>query len=358
MILPRGRCILVLLTVIWAHPGTSSTGLSHVGRLPPAAPPRPSPAGDRPIRRAACGSGRHHNVRQAAPGPEAGKERELAQDNVGDSIAESTSLYSDESGGPAAAEGEGEEATCYLCCEEAEHWAVGACGHRIACAVCGLRMRALLNATECIVCKQSQTYVVVTARTGAFGSMDTGSMILDSSTGMFFDDADVYARMVQLRSFACMKCSAPHSTVDDLQDHLVSAHKVQMCVLCVKHRKAFTREQHLFTAQRCEQVGWLSVVDGSSRERRLFTAQRCEQVGRLSVVDGSSREQRLFTADSCEQVGRLSVVDGSRDAGQKLCRYLRRLPPAVCRTGREQRLFTAQRREQAPSPAGRVSHRP
>jgi len=31
-------------------------------------------------------------------------------------------------------------------------------------------------------------------------------------------------------------------------------------------------------------------------------------------------------------VGRLSVVDGSRDAGQKLCRYLRRLPPAVCRT--------------------------
>ena len=106
---------------------------------------------------------------------------------------------------------------CALCCESTHHWAVGACGHRVVCNVCALRMRLLLNSTECVMCKQVQKYVVVTDAQRAFEDFDTSTMMLDSSAGIFYDNVLVYARMMELKSYNCVKCSAPHSSVKDLQ---------------------------------------------------------------------------------------------------------------------------------------------
>ena len=78
-------------------------------------------------------------------------------------------------------------------------------------------MRLLLNSTECVMCKQVQKYVVVTDAQRAFEDFDTSTMILDSSAGIFYDNVLVYARMMALKSFNCVKCSAPHSSVKDLQ---------------------------------------------------------------------------------------------------------------------------------------------
>jgi hypothetical protein len=45
----------------------------------------------------------------------------------------------------------GEECAC--CCEPMTTVGVGECGHAVACGICTLRLRQLLNETSCIVCQ-------------------------------------------------------------------------------------------------------------------------------------------------------------------------------------------------------------
>lgn len=96
-------------------------------------------------------------------------------------------------------EGNGEK--CCLCCEDTQHWAVGGCGHRVVCGVCALRMRVLLNSTECVMCKHPQPFVIVTNVECAFEDLNTSAMMLDTSAGIYYDNAIVYARMMALKSF-------------------------------------------------------------------------------------------------------------------------------------------------------------
>ena len=70
--------------------------------------------------------------------------------------------------------------TCCLCCEKTKHWAVGACGHRVACAVCSLRMRGLLNSTECVTCKQAQPFLVVSVTPDQHRALHTCTWFLSS----------------------------------------------------------------------------------------------------------------------------------------------------------------------------------
>jgi hypothetical protein len=96
---------------------------------------------------------------------------------------------------------EGNREKCCLCCEDRQHWAVGGCGHRVVCGVCALRMRVLLNSTECVMCKHAQRFIVVTNAEGAFEDLNTSAMMLDTNAGIFYDNAVVYARMMALKSF-------------------------------------------------------------------------------------------------------------------------------------------------------------
>jgi len=57
----------------------------------------------------------------------------------------------------------------------------------------------------------------VTSAQCAFKDMDVHNMTLDQSTNIFYDDALVYARMMALKSANCVRCSATHASVADLQ---------------------------------------------------------------------------------------------------------------------------------------------
>lgn len=48
-------------------------------------------------------------------------------------------------------EGGGEDCAC--CCEPMTTVGLGECGHAVACGICTLRLRQLLNETGCIVCQ-------------------------------------------------------------------------------------------------------------------------------------------------------------------------------------------------------------
>jgi hypothetical protein len=178
--------------------------------------------------------------------------------------------------------------TCVVCCESTQHWAIGACGHRVVCPACSLRMRVLLNSTECVTCKRVQPFTIVTAAKCVFEELAklTSTMLFDTSANVFYDDALAYARMEALRGFHCTKwytsdvcarvllwsccqvqrssrirahrtnallhvfphtSSTAHSSSEDLQAHLRRAHNLVMCPLCLVHRKIFIGEQHLYT---------------------------------------------------------------------------------------------------------------
>ena len=96
---------------------------------------------------------------------------------------------------------------CVVCCESTQHWAIGACGHRVVCPACSLRMRVLLNSTECVTCKRVQPFTIVTPAKCVFEELAkrTSTMLFDTSANVFYDDALAYARMEALRGFHCTK---------------------------------------------------------------------------------------------------------------------------------------------------------
>jgi hypothetical protein len=96
---------------------------------------------------------------------------------------------------------------CVVCCESTEHWAIGACGHRVACAACSLRMRVLLNSKECVTCKREQPFTIVSSAKEAWAELAkrTSTMLLDTSANVFYDDPLAHARMDALQGFHCAK---------------------------------------------------------------------------------------------------------------------------------------------------------
>lgn len=54
----------------------------------------------------------------------------------------------------AAADGEGDEAICFICAEPVKYYSVSLCNHR-TCHVCALRLRALYKKLDCTFCKVS-----------------------------------------------------------------------------------------------------------------------------------------------------------------------------------------------------------
>lgn len=96
-------------------------------------------------------------------GGEEEEETEERRPSNDDSNSNSNDCQEERSSNDGETESEEDGDTCCLCCEKTKHWAVGRCGHRVACAVCSLRMRGILNSTSCVTCKQEQPFLVVSA---------------------------------------------------------------------------------------------------------------------------------------------------------------------------------------------------
>ncbi len=150
---------------------------------------------------------------------------------------------------PAAQSARKHDVTCVCCCEAMKEAGVSHCNHPVACGLCSLRLRLLLNETNCIMCKQPMEPLIITKRCALrFESLfqqnvsDTPLQV-DEETGILFDDQDFMYTMQRLRSFNCPVCAEPFPSQRQLQEHVKHAHEMNFCQLCIDHRKVFPQEQ-------------------------------------------------------------------------------------------------------------------
>jgi len=195
-----------------------------------------------------------------------------------------------------------ETALCLICADDSTHFAVGKCNHPV-CGTCSLKMRQLYGDTRCPICKTDlQRVAIVGSTTASWEELDTGSMKLDKKWDTYFDSSGFFETASAWRSAKCGTCGAncgcemlvvlvalvvlvvmvvlllvvvvvlvlllplpllslltppapSHpSDMRKLRGHLKSAHKQQLCELCVKHRKVFLFGQTRYGYKELKQV--------------------------------------------------------------------------------------------------------
>ena len=137
---------------------------------------------------------------------------------------------------------------CVCCCERFREVGVGPCNHPIACGLCNLRLRLLLNETNCVICKQSLDQLYITSHRGmTFEALQNSSRTLNDSMvgvpGVVFRDDVFRCRFEKFKSFDCVICNRTHESQRALAEHAKSAHGRTFCRLCLIHRKVFPQEQ-------------------------------------------------------------------------------------------------------------------
>ena len=143
-----------------------------------------------------------------------------------------------------------EDEVCVCCCEPLREIGVGRCNHAVACGLCNLRLRLLLNDTSCIVCKQPVDRLIIASHhSPRFQELLNGfengsiSLVLDASAGVLFEDPDFFQSMRRLRGFACAVCQQPQPSQKHLLLHVRTRHNLTFCDICLVHRKVFLQEQ-------------------------------------------------------------------------------------------------------------------
>ncbi|RLN73709.1 hypothetical protein BBJ28_00011032 [Nothophytophthora sp. Chile5] len=150
--------------------------------------------------------------------------------------------------------------TCVLCCNTIDNVlrfnTVGVCGHTGCCSICALRLRQLLGATACVVCKTELPRVICIEREDqSFDSFqDWGDNIgpahvFDEPSAMFFLQDDYTKRIRKLRDPFCKKCGKKFATVAALKTHVLDVHQVQYCGICLEHKHVFLEELELFSKE-------------------------------------------------------------------------------------------------------------
>lgn len=186
------------------------------------------------------------------------------------------------------------EDCCAVCAEPLEWIGYGLCGHRDVCSLCIARLRFILNDRRCCICKQECPSVFVTKALGDFTKLvgdfeslaERGDLWYESNTQAYFDDEEHYKMIKAMCRLSCSICEQAENVskesvkkgfvfrnLDLLRRHLLHAHKVQMCDLCLEGRKVFICEQKLYNRvqlQRHASKGD-SEVDGNDEERGGFS---------------------------------------------------------------------------------------
>ncbi|KAL3918255.1 MAG: hypothetical protein SGILL_004323, partial [Bacillariaceae sp.] len=131
------------------------------------------------------------------------------------------------------------------------------CGHDDICGVCHLRLRFLHDDKKCPICKAENDRVIVDADPKKrfedypqWGDDIGAGFVYKSDVGMFFQHEYYEKEITPLFAFQCNKCdfkvdattnntSKKNSPQKLLEDHLKSAHRLQMCRLCIDHKRDF-----------------------------------------------------------------------------------------------------------------------
>ena len=138
---------------------------------------------------------------------------------------------------------------CVCCCENMHEVGLGACNHPVACGLCNLRLRVLMNETNCIMCKQAIHPLIITKykelqfETLIRKCMSTLHLEDIREMDVLIDDDNFSQKMLFLQSFSCSMCKESPTSMTQLQEHVRKAHGMTFCQLCLENRNVFPQEQ-------------------------------------------------------------------------------------------------------------------
>ena len=144
---------------------------------------------------------------------------------------------------------EGEE-VCFICAETVEYSAVPECNHR-TCHICALRLRALYQSNICAYCKTAQPQVIFTKdATRLYADYRPEDLeVEDTKLGIRFQTKQIMEDTIVLLRFNCpdKACDFAANGWADLRLHIRQTHHLQLCNLCIQHKKVFAHEHTLYT---------------------------------------------------------------------------------------------------------------
>ena len=144
---------------------------------------------------------------------------------------------------------------CILCFNDIQFFALGSCSHVNVCAKCALRIRLLLNDKKCTLCKQELEEVVITQdKKLTWNSFD--KKVRDEcdqdkeDESIFYHDRASKIEGMKLRVLTCLinQCTAkkPFPNQESLRRHMETTHQKTFCLVCLKGRTVFIREQRIY----------------------------------------------------------------------------------------------------------------
>ena len=142
------------------------------------------------------------------------------------------------------------EDVCFICAEKVEYSAVPECNHR-TCHICALRLRALYQSNICAYCKTEQQNVIFTRDANRlYGDYRPEDLeVEDSKLGVRFETKQIMEDTIVLLRFNCSdkSCDFAANGWSDLRLHVRQVHHLQLCNLCIQHKKVFAHEHTLYT---------------------------------------------------------------------------------------------------------------
>ena len=128
------------------------------------------------------------------------------------------------------------------------------CGHDQVCSVCYVRMRTLLRAFTCPMCKTELENVVCPkgklkshSSYQVDGSEHLSGYVYNHRARMFFPPSHYKQHIETLWQCRCRQCGTLKRDVKALKAHLLQDHNTLMCGLCIEHKQAFPAEQKCYS---------------------------------------------------------------------------------------------------------------
>ena len=152
--------------------------------------------------------------------------------------------------------------TCSVCAEvEPKFWSIAPCNHKI-CWICSLRLRALYGSRACPICKSQSEFVFI----GAGRSKGAETVFsnpqkypINETLLIAYENEAVRSSCEALLLLQCpfnhsnkpsnatkSGCTKHFKTKNELKRHVQNAHDLQMCEICLEHKKCFTVELPLY----------------------------------------------------------------------------------------------------------------
>ncbi|KAI8966967.1 hypothetical protein BDF20DRAFT_903490 [Mycotypha africana] len=156
-------------------------------------------------------------------------------------------------------EEEEEEELCFICTEPITIYAVSSCDHR-TCHKCALRLRALYETKNCAYCKSEQSVVIFTKDAHkAFDSYDQerDTPFFNKKLNIKFETQSMYKEAMHMMDYNCpiqrleegnkASCQQVCQNWNELKQHVIKEHQMNLCDLCTRFKKIFPFEHTLYT---------------------------------------------------------------------------------------------------------------